>query len=216
MITLNQGNNVVSRVSFRSHYDEKRAELSMLMEKKEILELEWTKRKEMYNDTVSAFSVTQQKVAALELAGKKIENDVNRLVGFIRSVKIWTEIIDPDEDQPVPHKAIPAKDPSCGAAPALTASTTMTTTMTTCFSNSPSISITTVKTEPEDRVMDETGDAVFRIDNNNHMDAGISPKSEKSVLQNQNRNSSNHNSSSETNGIGSSSPISELIAAVQQ
>ena len=112
MLTLNQGNNVVSRVSYKSHYEGKRAELCMLLEKKEILELEWTKRREAYNDTLAAFTAAQQKVTVLEAEGKKIEGDVKRLVGFLRSVKIWSEIIDPDEQQPAPRPALPPSIPA--------------------------------------------------------------------------------------------------------
>lgn len=108
MITLNQGNNILSRVSNRSHYEEKRAELSMLLEKKEILELEWTKRREVYTESIEAFTSAQQKASVLEAEGKKIENDVNRLVGFIRSVKIWTEIIDPDDHHPLHQRTAAA------------------------------------------------------------------------------------------------------------
>jgi len=207
MITLNQGNNVVSRVSYRSHYEEKRAEFSMLLEKKEILELEWTKRKEMYCESKAAFTAAQQKVTVLEEEGKKIENDVNRLVGFIRSVKIWTEIIDPDEDHPVPRKAVTVKAEHSTAATILPAPTTTTTSIL------PSVSITGIKAEPQqDKKNDKTGISILPM-NNNYVDSGSSQKRHQE--DHQNNSNGNNNRSSESNGIlsiGKSASLDETLA----
>lgn len=97
MVTLNRENGTSAKVTINSHYDEKRAELIALLEKKAILECEWKDSLESYQTNKKTFLSLRDDHDSLIKNEKEVIKKIDMLVGFIKSAQIWNDIIDADE-----------------------------------------------------------------------------------------------------------------------
>lgn len=99
MVTLNRENGTSEKVAIRSHYEEKRSEIFALLEKKTLLESQWRTTKATYESHRTNFLSLRENHDSLILAEKDLTKKIEKVVGFIKSAKIWNDIIDTDDHQ---------------------------------------------------------------------------------------------------------------------
>ena len=104
-VTLNRENGMSQEVSLKSHYLEKRSELQVLMEQKSLLVAEWNERKSQYEGERNSYLETKEKSKKLKVEQEKIEEKINKLVGFIKQMKVWNNIIDDQDGNPSTTKS---------------------------------------------------------------------------------------------------------------
>ena len=97
MMSSNRENGDPKKEERKIHHEAKRKELESLMERKYELEKEWNDRKKRLEGIQSALKAIRDKSTKLENDRKIVNDDIEKLVGFIKSVQIYKDIIDSDE-----------------------------------------------------------------------------------------------------------------------
>lgn len=93
------------------HFEDKRKELESLMEKKVKLEQEWNDRKKKLENIRDTYKLVREKSSKLEASKKTVSEDIDKLVGFIKSVQIWKDIIDSDDSHNKQPKKLQLQQP---------------------------------------------------------------------------------------------------------
>ena len=94
-VSLNRENGV-TKVDISTHYEAKRTELIQLIEKKDTLVKEWADRKNKLDSLQTTLKTAKDKSCRLSGDRHQLSNSIEKLVGFIKSVQIWKDIIDED------------------------------------------------------------------------------------------------------------------------
>lgn len=86
-------------LSIKEKYEKKLLEAKTLMEKKTLLQIALKERKEQYTQTRNSYLSLKDRNASLTKENQVLKGNIDRLVGFVKSVQVWDDIIDSDEQR---------------------------------------------------------------------------------------------------------------------
>lgn len=102
MVSLNRGENgSMTKVNLATHYGEKREELIQLMKRRQELMKEWNDRSSRLKGIQENLKTAKDKSHRLTGDRHQLTASIEKLVGFIKSVKIWSDIIDDESSTAV-------------------------------------------------------------------------------------------------------------------